>query len=455
MDVKDEKAARAPGRPLRVAVIGAGPAGLYAADYLTFDGDGSVRVDVIERLPVPFGLLRYGVAPDHLNIKAAGRALMEVLERPDVELFANVDVGRAVTLEELRERYDAIVYALGASGDRRVGIPGEDLPGSISATSFVNWYNGHPEASAPDLAGASTVAVVGVGNVALDVARILLRDAEELSPTDVPQPVLEDLRASAVTDVHLLGRRGPQHAKFTTKELRELGELAGVSVVVDDGQLPEEPPEGVTPVTTRNLAVLKAWAEREPSTARRRLHLHFGARPIEILGEERVTGLRLERTSAEGVGTGETWDLPAQAVLRSVGYRGAGLPGVPFDELTSTIPTEASRVVRDGAAGPGEYVVGWIKRGATGILGTNRADARDAVDSLRADMPVLLAGHAADPGGVGPLLTQRHEPVVGVAGWRAVLTAEDQEGGKHGRGRVKIQDWQDLLDAATQDPPAR
>src|SRR2546421_5531888 len=200
-----------PARPLRVAVVGAGPAGLYAADYLTIDGDGTVRVDLIERLPAPFGLLRYGVAPDHLSIKGVGRTLMEVLQRPDVELFANVDVGGDVTVEELRERYDAIVYALGASGDRRIGIPGEDLPGSISATSFVNWYNGHPEAEPPDLAGARTVAVVGVGNVALDVARILLRDPEELSPTDVTQDVLTDLRASLVTDVHLLGRRGAHH----------------------------------------------------------------------------------------------------------------------------------------------------------------------------------------------------------------------------------------------------
>src|SRR5215203_2577879 len=293
-------------RPLRVAVVGAGPAGLYAADYLTFDGDGSVRVDLIERLPVPFGLLRYGVAPDHLNIKAAGRTLMEVLERPDVELFANVGVGSEVSVDELRQHYDAVVYALGASDDRRIGIPGEDVPGSVSATSFVNWYNGHPEASPPDLTDATSVAVVGVGNVALDVARILLRDPEELSPTDVPQDVLNGLRASAVTDVHLLGRRGPQHAKFTTKELRELGELAGVAVVVDDGQLPAEPPEGATPVAKKNLAVLKTWADREPSAARRRLHLHFGARPVEILGDRRVTGMRLERTTADGVGSGET-----------------------------------------------------------------------------------------------------------------------------------------------------
>ena len=437
-----------PVRPLRVAVVGAGPAGLYATDYLTFDGDGSVQVDLVERLPVPFGLLRYGVAPDHLNIKAAGRTLMEVLERPGVRLFANVEIGRDVTAEELRRRYDAVVYALGASDDRRIGIPGEDLPGSISATSFVNWYNGHPEADQPDLAGATAVAVVGVGNVALDVARILLRDPEELSPTDVPQHVLDGLRSSPVTDVHLLGRRGPQHAKFTTKELRELGELAGVGVVIDDGQLPAEPPEGATPTALKNLAVLTKWAAREPSTARRRLHLHFGARPVEVLGEDRVTGIRLERTSPEGAGTGETWELPVQAILRSVGYRSAGLPGVPFDASSCTIPTEDSRVVREGKAGPGEYVVGWIKRGPTGILGTNRADAQDAVDSLQADMPGMLADRPEDPGGIASLLDERGVRYVGVAGWQAVLAVEEEHGVPQGRGRVKIKDWEALLEAS-------
>jgi ferredoxin--NADP+ reductase len=431
-----------------VAVIGAGPAGLYAADHLTFDDDGRVLVDVLERLPVPFGLLRYGVAPDHLNIKAAGRTLMEVLERPGVTLHANVEVGHDVTVEELRARYDAVVYALGASSDRRIGIPGEELPGSVSATSFVNWYNGHPEAGHPDLAGATSVAVVGVGNVALDVARILLRDAEELSPTDVPQDVLTALRGSTVTDVHLLGRRGPQHAKFTTKELRELGELAGVGVVVDDGCLPAEPPEGATPVTKRNLAVLAEWAARPATEHPRRLHLHFGARPVEVLGAARVEALRLERTSPDGVGTGETWELPVEAVLRSVGYRGTGLPGVPFDEVTCTIPTEDSRVVRDDVAPPGEYVAGWIKRGPTGILGTNRADARDAVDSLLADAPALLAARAEEPEGVGALLRERQVPTVDVDGWRSVLAAENAEGRPHGRGRVKIAEWKGLLRAA-------
>jgi len=437
---------RPDGAPLRVAVVGAGPAGIYAADHLTAAGD-PVQVDLFERLPVPFGLLRYGVAPDHVNIKAAGRAMGAVLGRAGVRLFAHVDVGRDVTVAELRERYDAVVYAVGASEDRRIGIPGEDLPGSVSATSYVAWYNGHPEGVLPDLATARVVAVVGVGNVALDVARILLRDPEELSPTDVPQDVLDRLHASAVTDVHLLGRRGPEHAKFTTKELRELGELGGVAVVVDDGQLPAEPPEGTTTVALRNLAVLREWAARDepPPGTRRRLHLHFGARPVEILGTDRVTGLRLERTDT---GAPDTWDLPVQAVLRSVGYRGSVLGDVPFDDVTATIPSVDSRVLRDGAAPAGEYVVGWIKRGATGVLGTNRSDAKETVRVLRTDVEALLAARTGDPGGIEELLTERGVRWVDVPGWQAVVAAEALQGRPHGRGRVKISDWDTLLAAA-------
>lgn len=439
-------------RPLRVAVVGAGPAGIYTADHLTADhltaGQDDVRVDLLERLPVPFGLLRYGVAPDHVNIKSTGRTMMQVLSRPAVRLFANVDVGHDLTVTELRRHYDAVVYAVGASDDRRIGIPGEDLAGSASATAYVGWYNGHPETALPDLRDARVVAVVGVGNVALDVARVLLRDPEELSPTDVPQDVLDTLRASPVTDVHLLGRRGPQHAKFTTKELRELGELSGVAVVVDDGQLPTEPPEGATPVALRNLAVLREWAERGPSGARRRLHLHFGARPVQVLGDSQVAGLRLERTTPDGTGTGETWDLPVQAVLRAVGYRGTVPAGVPFDPTTHTVPSRESRVVRHGLAVPGEYVVGWIKRGATGVIGTNRSDAKDTVRTLRVDAPGLLAARADDPGGVEPLLVERGVAFVDVPGWLAVLDVEAQHGTPHGRGRVKISDWEHLLAAA-------
>jgi ferredoxin--NADP+ reductase len=430
---------------MRVAVVGAGPAGLYAADYLSFDQDGSTQVDLFERLPAPFGLLRYGVAPDHLNIKAAGRALMEVLQRDGVQLLAGVAVGEDVTVAELREHYDAVIYAVGASDDRRIGIPGEDLPGSISATSFVNWYNGHPEASGYDLSDAHLVAVVGVGNVALDVARMLLKDAEDLSPTDVPEPVLEALRRSSVTDVHVLGRRGPQHAKFTFKELRELGELPGTDVVVNAGSIPSEVPADATPATKRNLKILREWAAREPSASGRRLHLHFGARPAEVLGTGRVTGLRLERTDSEGVPTGATWELPVDRVFRSVGYRSTGLPGVPFDDATCTIPTESSRVVRDGVAAAGEYAVGWIKRGPTGILGSNRADAEDAVVSLRADQHELIAARTGAVDGVADLLRRRGVRVIDTAGWSAILEAEELHGVPHGRGRVKIHDWETLL----------
>ncbi len=264
----------------------------------------------------------------------------------------------------------------------------------------------------------------------------------------MPHAVLTALHASTVTDVHVLGRRGPQHAKWTTKELRELGELSGVGVVVDDGALPAEPPEGSTVVAKRNLQVLAKWAAREPSETPRRLHLHFGARPVEVLGSSCVEAVRLERTSPDGVGTGETWELPVQRVLRSVGYRSAGLPGVPFDDSTSTIPTVDSRVVRDGVAAPGEYVVGWIKRGPVGILGTNRKDAEEAVDSLRADAPALLAAREDDPGGVGPLLESRGLSWVDLAGWQAVLDREAGHGSSAGRGRVKIEDWDDLLEAA-------
>jgi ferredoxin--NADP+ reductase len=423
--------------PLRVAVVGAGPAGLYTADALTFDAEPAVEVDLLERLPVPFGLLRYGVAPDHLNIKAAGATLQEVLERDRVQLYCHVGIGTEVTVGELRERYDAVVYAVGASQDRRLDIPGEALPGSSSATQFVNWYNGHPEHEGLDVLDATSVAVVGIGNVALDVARLLLKDPEELLHTDVPQQVLEVLRASAVTDVHIVGRRGPEHAKFTPKELKELGELSGVDVVVDPAEIPVEDPDGAKPPTRRNLAVLREWAGRAGTGAPRRLHLHFGATPLEVLGEDHVTGLRLS-----------TGDLPCQLLLRSVGYRSLPLPDVPFDDETGTIPSESSRVVRDGEAAPGEYVVGWVRRGATGILGTNRSDAMDAVASLHEDIPLLLARRRQAPDGIAGLLSGRGLAHVDLQRWAAILDREGVHGAAHGRARVKIADLAGLLDAA-------
>jgi ferredoxin--NADP+ reductase len=428
--------------PLRVAVVGAGPAGLYTADALTFDDEPRVEVDLLERLPVPFGLLRYGVAPDHLNIKAAGDTLQRVLERDPVQLFCNVRIGTDLTVAELRAHYDAVVYAVGASQDRRLGIPGEDLPGSSSATQFVNWYNGHPEQAPQEVLEAHSVALVGIGNVALDVARLLLKDPEELLHTDIPQPVIEVLRKSAVTDVHIVGRRGPEHAKFTPKELKELGELAGVDVVVDPSEVPAEDPADARPPTKRNLAVLREWAARSSTGAARRLHLHFGSAPVAFLGTEHVTGLRLDRAGRRH------WDLECQLVLRSVGYRSLPLPEVPFDEESGTIPSQQSRVVRDGRPQPGEYVAGWVRRGATGILGTNRADAMDAVASLQEDAPALLARRQNTPEGVGALLRARGVEHVDLRRWEAILAREATHGASHGRARVKIARLAELLEAA-------
>ncbi|QGG41605.1 FAD-dependent oxidoreductase [Aeromicrobium yanjiei] len=429
----------------RVAIVGAGPAGFFTADHLTYGDGGQIVVDLIERLPTPLGLLRYGVAPDHPNIKAAGATFEEILDRPDVNLLCNVDVGNDVTVEEIRANYDAVVYATGASSDRRLGIPGEDLPGSISATSFVKWYNGHPEGDRFDALEAESVAIIGAGNVALDVARILLKSADDFAITDVPHRVLEVLRGNKVRDVHVFGRRGPQYAKFTTKELRELGELDGVDVVLDPRHLEGIDPDGHTPAVKRNLKVLAGWAERELTGAGRRLHLHFDTRPVEVMGQGAMSGLRVE----ESIG-GETrqWDLDAQMMLRSVGYRALPFPGVPFDEETATIPSEASRVVRSGAPSMGEYVVGWVKRGPTGILGTNRADAEDAVESLKAD----IAGGMYDAGGLKPgvaqLLRDRGISCVDRSSWTAIAAHEALHGETHGRGNVKVDTWDELLDAA-------
>lgn len=429
----------------RVAIVGAGPAGFFAADHLTYGDGGQVVVDLIERLPTPLGLLRYGVAPDHPNIKAVGATFDEILDRPDVNLLCNVDVGNDVTVEEIRANYDAVVYATGASSDRRLGIPGEDLPGSISATSFVKWYNGHPECDRFEVLDAESVAIIGVGNVALDVARILLKSPDDFAITDVPHRVLDVLRANKVQDVHVFGRRGPQHAKFTTKELRELGELDGVDVVFDPRHLEGVDPDEHPPAIKRNLKILAGWAERELTGAARRLHLHFDTRPVEVLGDAATSGLCVE----ESIG-GETrqWDLGAQMVLRSVGYRALPFPGVPFDEETATIPSEASRVVRDGEPSIGEYVVGWVRRGPTGILGTNRADAEDAVESLKAD---IADGRYASDGlkpGVGHLLSDRQVGCVDRASWAAIAAHEARHGEAHGRGNVKLDTWDGLLDAA-------
>jgi ferredoxin/flavodoxin---NADP+ reductase len=448
---------------LQVAVVGSGPAGIYTAEALIkqaakLDPPVTVQVDVLDRLPTPYGLVRYGVAPDHPSIRSIADYLRTVLEHDDVCFLGGVHLGDDVTREDLLVSYDAVVYATGAMRDRRMGIPGEDLPGSYAATNFVNWYCGHPDADAGAfILDAESVAVVGVGNVAVDVARILVRDPAELSRTDIPQAVLEALMASKVREVHMIGRRGPAQAKFTTKELRELGELSGVDVVVhsDELNLGAFDPTGQSAELAEsdrrvrgNLTVIQDWAGREEeAVAERRLTVRFWLRPVSVEGTDRVSGLTVERTRLDEqgrfTGTGEFETIPAQLVFRSVGYQSVPLPGVPFDERSYTVPNADGRVLGpDGAPLPREYVAGWLKRGPTGVVGTNKSDAAGTVRSLLAD----LTGEGAAAGRPSPdefiaCLAERGVQPVSYADWLRVEQAEVELGVSLGRGeRVKIGD---------------
>ncbi|HEX5567923.1 MAG TPA: FAD-dependent oxidoreductase [Streptomyces sp.] len=450
--------------PLRVAVVGSGPSGVYTAQALVeHRGPPEVAVDVLDRLPCPYGLVRYGVAPDHEKIKSLQGTLRRVLEHPRVRFVGNAPVGRdGVGTGELRAIYHAVVYCVGAATDRRLGIPGEDLPGSFSATEFVSWYSAHPDAAAHGFAlGVRSAVVIGVGNVAVDVARFLARGADELRGTDVPQSALGALAASTVADVHMVGRRGPSRAKFTTKELRELDTLPDAEVVVRRDELALDPefavPEGLPAVARRNAAVLDGWSRRPPLGRARRIRLRFFLRPVAVLDgpEGAVRAVRFERTAPDGqggvVGTGRYEDIPAELVLRSVGYRGVPLPGLPFDRTTGTVPHSAGRVLRDGTPSPGEYVAGWIKRGPTGVIGTNRPCAKETARSLLADADALLDRKvsAADP--LAALRTSLRavgrEPV-GWHGWLGIEAAERELGRRLERTRVKIPDWEGLLAAA-------
>ncbi|MEV8310171.1 FAD-dependent oxidoreductase [Streptomyces flavidovirens] len=448
---------------LRVAVIGSGPSGVYAAQALVHqDAVPDVHVHVLDRLPCPYGLVRYGVAPDHEKIKSLQSSLRTVLEHERITFVGHAEVGAAgLTCARLLELYHAVVYCVGAATDRRLGIPGEDLPGSYSATDFVSWYSAHPDASANGFAlGARSAVVVGVGNVAVDVARILARAAHELLATDVPQPALDVLGSSLVRDVHMVGRRGPSQAKFTTKELRELGTLPDAGVVVRPEELALDPAYAdsesaaavaLPAVNRRNVEVLRGWAAGGGEERARRIHLRFFLRPVEVLEENgRAAGVRFERTVPDGSGgvrgTGTYEDIEAQLVLRSVGYRGAPLPGLPFDAGSGTVPHAAGRVLRDGVPSPGEYVAGWIKRGPTGVIGTNRPCAKETVASLLADAPTLARRPLPDD----PLAALRESGVRPVVwnDWQAIEAAEAALGVSLGRRSVKLHDWAGLLAAA-------
>ncbi|MFH9938321.1 FAD-dependent oxidoreductase [Streptomyces murinus] len=445
---------------LRVAVVGSGPSGCYTAQQLV-QQDPEVRVDVLDRLPCPYGLVRYGVAPDHEKIKSLQASLRTVLEHERVRFLGGVRVGGpgGVPVKVLRGLYDAVVYCVGAATDRHLGIPGEELPGCWSATEFVAWYSAHPDAAdAGFLRDVRSAVVIGAGNVAVDVTRMLMRGAAELRPTDMPQGALDTLAESGVGEVRMVARRGPAQARFTTKELRELGTLPGTQVLVEPGDLALDPadPETLPAVQRRNLEVLRGWAEQPPSGTDRHIRLRFFLRPVELLADGgRVGAVRFERTAPDGrggvTGTGRYEEVPAQLVLRSVGYRGVPLEGLPFDEASGTVPHLAGRVVRDGVASPGEYVAGWIKRGPSGVIGTNRPCAKETVASLLANTPEPARSDAPEDA-VPALLAAGIEPVVW-DGWLAIERAEAELGARLGRGVVKLADWDTLLAVARSSSP--
>ncbi|WP_053713972.1 FAD-dependent oxidoreductase [Streptomyces sp. XY413] len=448
---------------LRVAVVGSGPSGVYAAQTLVQQREvPGVRVDVLDRLPAPYGLVRYGVAPDHEKIKSLQGSLRTVLEDERIRFLGNVEVGgAALPAQRLLELYHAVVYCVGAARDRMLGIPGEELAGVHSATAFVSWYSGHPDAAAEvfDLPGVDAAVVVGAGNVAVDVTRILARGPAELAPTDMPQPALGALADSGVRRVSMVARRGPSQARFTTKELRELGTLPGVDAWADPAELALDPlyadpgaAAALPAVARRNLEVLRGWAGEAPAGGPRRIALRFYLRPVEILGgpDGRVAGVRFERTAPDGrggvTGTGVHEDVGAQLVLRSVGYMGVPLAGLPFDPAKGTVPHAAGRVLRAGRASVGEYVAGWIKRGPTGVIGTNRPCAKETASSLLQDAGALARREL--PG--DPLEALRAAGLSPVAwpGWLAIESAEAELGRSLGRRTVKIPDWPGLLGAA-------
>ncbi|MFE2066920.1 FAD-dependent oxidoreductase [Streptomyces sp. NPDC059467] len=443
---------------LRVAVVGSGPSGCYTAQNLV-QLDPTVSVDVLDRLPCPYGLVRYGVAPDHEKIKSLQGNLRTVLEHERVRFLGGVRVGSGpgeLPVERLRQLYHAVVYCFGAASDRRLGIPGEELPGCWSATDFVAWYSAHPDAvDAGFVRDARSAVVIGVGNVAVDVARMLARGAAELSPTDMPQAALAALAASGIRDVHVVGRRGPSQARFTTKELRELGSLPDTEVLLDPDELALDPgyadPSALPAVQRRNVEVLRGWGGAGGRGTGRSIWLRFFLRPVELLDDGgRVGAVLFERTEPDGRGgvrgTGRYETVEAQLVLRSVGYRGVPLDGLPFDEETGTVPHAAGRIVEGCFSAPGEYVAGWIKRGPTGVIGSNRPDAKETVLSLLEDAPVLLRRQVPeDP--VAELRAAGIEPVQWT-GWQAIERAEAALGARLGRSVVKLADWDSLLEAA-------
>ncbi|MCI2957307.1 FAD-dependent oxidoreductase [Agromyces atrinae] len=440
---------------LRLAIVGAGPAGIYAADILLkAERNFDVSIDLFDHLPAPYGLVRYGVAPDHPRIKGIITALREVLDRGDIRIFGNVHFGEDITLDDLKKHYNAVIFATGAVRDASLPIPGIELEGSYGAADFVSWFDGHPDFPRTWPLEAESVAVIGNGNVALDVSRILAKHADDLLSTEIPANVYEGLQASPVTDVHVFGRRGPTSVKFTPLELRELGELRDVDMIVYDEDFDYDDAARAAVSGNKQVfvidKVLNQWRQRETGNASRRLHLHFFAKPLEIAddGTGRVGAIRYERTAPDGeggvVGTGEIREIPIQAIYRAVGYFGSPLAGVPFDDSYGVIPNHEGQVLtHDAETGEarqlyGVYATGWIKRGPVGLIGHTKSDAMETVKHLINDLGNWWSPESPSEESVVELLESRGIAYTDLDGWHRLDEHEKALGEPEGRARIKV-----------------
>ena len=442
---------------LRLAVIGAGPAGIYASDLiLKAERDFEVSIDLFDLLPAPYGLVRYGVAPDHPRIKGIIRALYEVLDRGDIRFFGNVKYGTDITLDDLKNHYNAVIFATGAIADASLNIPGAELDGSYGAADFVNWYDAHPDFPTTWPLDAKEIAVIGNGNVALDVARMLIKRPEDLLSTDIPHHVYEGLKASPVTDVHVFGRRGPAQVKFSPLELREALHIEGVQAIVYDEDFQYD--EGSQAAIDSNnqirvmVKTLEDLRENPQEPQERRLHLHFFASPKEILGENgKVTGLRIEKTKLDGTGnvtlTGETHGIAAQAVYRAVGYFGSPVDEIPFDSKYGVIKNDEGRVLdADGNQIPGTYCTGWIKRGPVGLIGHTKADAIETISHVIADRAMWWKPTAPSEQAVVETLRSRGVDFIAWENWLNIDSTEKSLGEALGRERLKLHNRAQMLE---------
>ncbi|AZZ52762.1 MULTISPECIES: FAD-dependent oxidoreductase [Rathayibacter] len=442
---------------LRLAIVGAGPAGIYAADLMIkAEKKYDVSIDLFEHLPAPYGLVRYGVAPDHPRIKGIITALREVLDRGDIRIFGNVHFGTDITLEDLKRHYNAVIFSTGAIRDAPLDVPGVELEGSYGAADFVSWFDGHPDVPRTWPLEASSVAVIGNGNVALDVSRMLAKHAEDLLPTEVPPNVYDALAASPVTDVHVFGRRGPAQVKFTPLELRELGELRDVDMIVADEDFVLDAASQAAIETNKQVMVinrvLNQWRTREVGSASRRLHLHFWAKPLELVddGAGRVSAIRYERTEPDGEGgtrgTGEIREIAVQAVYRAVGYFGSPLDGLPFDEMRGVIPNREGQVLDDNDEPVhGVYATGWIKRGPVGLIGHTKSDAMETVGHVLNDQASWWTPAHPEESAVVALLEERGVAYTDLDGWHRLDEHEQALGAPQGRVRVKVVPREDMI----------